>query len=385
MSLPIETGLHRSYCLIERNALAHNIRLVKANLAPGAKLAAVVKSNAYGHGCRIAWRAFAEGGADWMCVDSLHEAVELIDDGCTCPIFNMGYIPPQHAREAVALGVHAIVYNQEQVMAFGAASSAATKPFRLIIKLETGTQRQGLGIKEAIDLVKTIARFPYLVFEGICSHFANIEDTTDHSYAREQLRAFNQFAETLTQNGYPVKLRSIANSAATILWPETHFELARMGITAYGMWPSGECRVSAQRIPKDLVLRPALTWKTIVAQVKDVPAGAFIGYGCSYQTTHPSRIAILPVGYFDGYHRALSNLAHVLVHGRRAPVRGRICMNMCMADVTDIENVCPGDDVVLLGAQQNEKITAEQLASWSHTINYEITTQIQANIPRIPN
>lgn len=359
------------------------MRVLKQGLAPGAEIAAVVKSNAYGHDYRIAWRAFVEGGATWMCVDSLHEAADLRADGYGGNLFVMGHIPPEHAATAVALDVRCMVYDKRQIDALGQASNEASKPTRLIMKLETGTQRQGLTIDAALNLAHYIARFPYLVLEGTASHFANIEDTTDHSFAYEQLRIFNEYNDILTANGFPPAIRTIANSAAGILWPHTHDELVRAGITCYGMWPSTECYVSARLLGKDIELRPAMTWKTIIAQVKTVPTASLIGYGCTYETTHETRIAILPVGYYDGYDRALSNLAHVLIHGKHAPVRGRICMNMCMVDVTDIPEAAAGDEAVLLGRQGNAAITAEQLAAWSGTINYEITTQIQTTVPRI--
>ena len=383
MTLPVEAGLHRSCCLIDTASLSHNISVLKKGLAPGAEIAAVVKSNAYGHGVRIAWRAFVEGGATWLCVDSLHEAQELRDDGYTGNLFVMGHIPPAHAKTAVSLDVRCMVYDRRQIDALGEAANAASRPLRLVMKLETGTQRQGLTIEAALNLAHYIARFPYLVLEGTATHFANIEDTTDHSFAYEQLRIFNEYNDILTTNGFRPTLRTIANSAAGILWPHTHCELVRAGITCYGMWPSTECYVSARLLGKDVDLRPALTWKTLIAQIKTVPAGSLIGYGCTYETTHESRIAVLPVGYYDGYDRAMSNLAYVLIRGKRAPVRGRICMNMCMVDVTDIPDAEPGDDVVLLGRQGGECLSAEQLATWAGTINYELTTQIQTNIPRI--
>ena len=383
MTLPVEAGLHRSCCLIDTASLSHNISVLKKGLAPGAEIAAVVKSNAYGHGVRIAWRAFVEGGATWLCVDSLHEAQELRDDGYTGNLFVMGHIPPAHAKTAVSLDVRCMVYDRRQIDALGEAANAASRPLRLVMKLETGTQRQGLTIEAALNLAHYIARFPYLVLEGTATHFANIEDTTDHSFAYEQLRIFNEYNDILTANGFRPTLRTIANSAAGILWPHTHCELVRAGITCYGMWPSTECYVSARLLGKDVDLRPALTWKTLIAQIKTVPAGSLIGYGCTYETTHESRIAVLPVGYYDGYDRAMSNLAYVRIRGKRAPIRGRICMNMCMVDVTDIPDAEPGDDVVLLGRQGGECLSAEQLATWAGTINYEITTQIQTNIPRI--
>lgn len=381
--LPEEAGLHRSYVEIDLDALTHNMSTIKQGLAPGAHLAAVVKSNAYGHGVKLAWRAFVKGGADWLCVDSLHEAAELREDGCDLDIFVMGHIPPQHAKEAVALNIHAMTYLPAQVEAFGVAANAANRQFRLIMKLETGTQRQGLNLEQACALADLIKKYPYLKFEGVCTHFANIEDTVDHSFAYEQLDAFNKLVDGLAAHGHTGLLRTIANSAATILWPETHMELVRAGITCYGMWPSTECFVSAKLMNKEIDIHPALAWKTCVAQVKDVPVGAHIGYGCTYMTTHPSKIVVLPVGYYDGYDRALSNLAYVLIHGKRCPIRGRICMNMCMADVTDVPDVKSGDEVVLLGKQGDEFISAELLGSWSGTINYEVTTQIQSTVPRI--
>lgn len=383
MSLPIQAGLHRSCCLVDTQALTHNMQTLKRGLAPGAQIAAVVKSNAYGHDVRIAWRAFVEGGATWLCVDSLHEAADLRDDGYTGNLFVMGHVPPMHARIAQRLDVRVMVYDKAQIDALGAAANDASTPIRLIMKLETGTQRQGLRPDEALQLARYIARFPYLVLEGTCSHFANIEDTTDHSFAQAQLKAFQDANDLLAQNGFRPALRTIANSAAGILWPHTHFELVRAGITCYGMWPSTECYVSAKLLGKDVDLRPALTWKTIIAQVKTVATGSLIGYGCTYQTTHDTRIAVLPVGYYDGYDRALSNLGYVLIRGHRAPIRGRICMNMCMVDVTDIPDATAGDDVILLGSQDRETISAEQLAAWAGTINYELTTQIQTSVPRI--
>jgi alanine racemase len=187
----------------------------------------------------------------------------------------------------------------------------------------------------------------------------------------------------LTAAGCPPTIRNFSNSAAVILWPETHFELVRIGISTYGMWPSKETLVSAERLGRDKPsLVPALTWKTRVAQVKRIPAGEWVGYGRTWRATRETRLAVLPVGYYDGYDRKLSNLAHVLVHGAEAPVRGRVCMNMIMVDVTDIPGVETGTDVVLLGRDRDEVVTAEQLASWCGTINYEVTTRILERIPR---
>jgi len=189
----------------------------------------------------------------------------------------------------------------------------------------------------------------------------------------------------LRDAGHPLPLVHCANSAATILWPDTHFGLVRAGIAAYGMWPSTATFITALTTHRAKVdLRPALTWKTRIAQLKRAAPGETVGYGRTYQVTHDTRLAVLPVGYYDGYDRGLSNYAWTLVRGHRAPVRGRICMNMTMIDVTDVPDVREGDEVVLLGTQGAERVKAEQVAEWTGTINYEVTTRIGGHIPRIP-
>lgn len=383
MVFPKELGLHRSYCEIDDEALTHNMQALRERLAKGAEIGAVVKANAYGHGFSIAWRALLRGGADWMCVDSLHEAEELRTDGYTGPIFVMGHVPPAHADAVLKLDVRLIVYDKTQVDALGRVSNEASQKVKLLLKFETGTNRQGLDLEKSLALAEYIARFPYLEIEGCCTHFANIEDTTDHSYAKNQEDVFDAMVDAFKERGITFKLRTIANSAATILWPKSHYELTRPGIVCYGMWPSNECLISAREHNASIELKPALTWKTYIAQVKMVCEGQSIGYGCTFKTSRKTRLGILPVGYYDGYHRALSNRGYVLIRGKRAPICGRICMNMCMVDLSDIEGVEAGEEVVLLGRQGTEVITAELLGAWTNTINYEVVSQIQTTIPRI--
>ena len=224
---------------------------------------------------------------------------------------------------------------------------------------------------------------PGLRLEGLTTHFANIEDTTDHSYARDQLDRFRRALDRLREGGVSVPVPHAACSAATILFPESHFSLARVGISSYGIWPSKETRVSSGHVEgAQMELRPALTWKTRVAQVKTVPSGSYVGYGCSWRAPVESRIAVLPIGYADGYDRALSNIGHVLIRGKRAPIRGRVCMNVTMVDVTHHPEVELEDEVVLLGAQGEERIRAEDLAGWANTIAYEVVARISSHLPR---
>ncbi len=372
------------WCEVDEPALEHNVATLKRRLGPGVKLAAVVKANAYGHGLVLAARAFLRGGADWLCVNALEELEALRGDGIRAPVYVMGYVPLQDLEAVLRLDGRMVAYNFETIDALGRAMRRTGKPARVHLKLETGNHRQGVPLKELVRLAGR-CREEGVEVEGLATHFADIEDTTDHTFALEQLRRFREGAAALVAEGFDVPLLHIANSAATILLAETQFGMVRTGIAAYGLWPSSETLVSALRLGRgDVVLKPALTWKTRVAQVKTVPTGAFIGYGCTYKTTHPTRLAVLPVGYYDGYDRKLSNTGHVLIRGTRAPVRGRVCMNMIMVDVTDIPDVKVEDEVVLLGAQGDEVVTAEQMAGWIGTINYEVVTRIAGHVPRIP-
>jgi alanine racemase len=218
----------------------------------------------------------------------------------------------------------------------------------------------------------------------VTTHFANIEDTTDHGFAESQIATFARLSDAVASAGGPPPIRHAACSAAALLFNRTHLDLARIGISLYGLWPSKETYVSClERGKPSLELRPALSWKTRIAQVKTVPEGGYIGYGCTYRATRPTRIAVLPVGYYEGYDRGLSGIGHVLVRGRRAPIRGRVCMNMCMVDVSDIPGASIEDEVVLLGRQGDERIAAEQIAGWCGTIAYEIVSRIHPSLPRI--
>jgi alanine racemase len=252
------------------------------------------------------------------------------------------------------------------------------------LKIETGTHRQGFAEADVPAVAERVRRSGRLVLEGLGTHFANIEDTTDHGYAERQLAAFDRVAAGLRRAGIDVPVRHAACSAAALLFTRTHLDLARIGVSLYGLWPSKETYVSClERGKPTLHLRPALTWKTKIAQVKSVDEGSFVGYGCTYRVTRPSRIAVLPVGYHEGYDRGLSNVAHVLIRGRRAPLRGRVCMNMCMVDVTDVPGVALEDEVVLLGRQGDERISAEQIAGWCSTISYEVVARIHPTLRRV--
>ncbi len=381
-----------NYCEIDTQALSHNIRAFRKHFERVGKkeiiLAPTVKSNAYGHGILLAAQAFIDGGADWLCVHHISEARILREAGIDIPIYVFGPTAQSELKEVIPLKLRIVVYQLENIKLLEEIAQSYPQDQQIVIplhlKLETGNHRQGIGLEEALVLADYIKNSPHLILEGISSHFANIEDSTEHAYAKQQLQLFLQMHEALEANGHQIKIRHIANSAASILWPQECMEMARIGIGCYGLWPSKECKAVALYLGNQIELKPAMHWKTKVMQIKEVGSGQSIGYGCTYTTTHPIKLAILPIGYYEGYDRGLSNLAYVLICGKRAFVRGRVCMNITMVDVTDIPEVALEDEVVLIGQQENEWISAELVAGWANTINYEIVTRIAGHLPRIP-
>jgi alanine racemase len=297
----------------------------------------------------------------------------------------LGPIPVNQLKEVFMLNLEPTVFELNTLRELGRLSTKFKKPVRTHLKLETGTNRQGVTEEELLKFAKVYNAFPYLKKPyGASTHFANIEDTTNHEYAEYQIQNFNRLVKKLESLKIGPEIRHTASSAATILFDKTRFEMVRPGISMYGHWPSKETLLSHQQLGgKNSHFLPVLSWKTRITQLKNVKADQYIGYGCTYRTTKATKLAILPVGYYDGYGRALSNTSYVLIRGRRAPVRGRICMNLMMVDVTDIKGVKIFDEVTLLGQSKGDAVTAEQLAGWSGTINYEVLARISPKIPRL--
>ncbi|MCK6510978.1 alanine racemase [Myxococcota bacterium] len=376
-------GMDLTWIELSKGALEHNLGLFRESMAEGVRLLVPIKANAYGHGLAEMARVMPSCGADWLGVHSLQEAMIAQDAGATCPILVLGYVPFEGMEEVVRRGLRVMVTNWESAEALARIAEALDERVAVHLKIETGTNRQGLQGRDLLILARSIHTSKHLVLEGCYTHFANIEDTTDHSYAKMQLERFERGLEMLEKHGIRPQIRHAAASAASMLFRETHFEMIRPGISAYGLWPSRETYVSLlQEGRSSFPLRPVLSWKTVVTQVKEVVAGEYIGYGCTYRTTRGIRLAILPIGYYDGYDRGLSNVGYVLIRGQRAPVRGRICMNLTMVDVTDIGGVDLEDEVVLIGKQGEEEIKAESFASWFGTIHYEAVSRLPHHIRR---
>ncbi|MBI5479926.1 MAG: alanine racemase [Deltaproteobacteria bacterium] len=369
---------------IDRDALLANLRTFRRRVGPRVALCPVVKANAYGHGLTEVAR-LVEPHVGFLAVQSLEEAVALRRAGARKPILILGYVPRAALHTAARAGFHLSVSNRESLLGLARAGRRLGSRVPVHLELETGTHRLGVVPEDLPAFAAALheAR-DALTLAGVSTHFANIEDTTNHTFARSQLRAYRAGLERLATMGLRPRLRHTACSAAAILFDETHFDLVRVGISLYGHWPSRETLVSSRtRRVTHLRLRPVLTWKTRVAQLQDVPAGATVGYGCSHRTTRRSRLAVLPSGYWDGYDRGLSNIGRVLVRGQEAPVRGRVCMNMTMVDVTDVPGVALEDEVVLLGAQGPAQVSAEDLATLLGTIPYEVLTRINPTLPRV--
>jgi alanine racemase len=368
---------------ISGKALVHNLAEFRRLVGPEKKIMAVVKANAYGHGILPTARIVAANGADWLGVHSVEEGRALREAGIALPILVLGYVPLDSLEEALLGDLSLVVTNTPTIRRLASAARRHGKKARVHIKLETGTHRQGVAEKEVFAFVEDVRSRPELVLEGLSSHYANIEDTTKHEYPRFQMDVFRRVSAGLKKRGVRVSLRHFSCTAATILFPETHFDMARVGIGLYGLWPSKETYLSRLMQKKEpLALEPVLSWKARIAQVKVVPADSYVGYGCTFKTTRRTRLAIIPAGYYDGYSRSLSNSSHVLVHGRRAPVRGRVAMDFLTVDVTDIPAVRIEDAVTLIGRDGGEEVSADDLASLSGTINYEVVSRINPGIPR---
>ncbi len=368
-----------SWIEVSRDALAHNVGLFR-QLAGPRKLMVVVKANAYGHGMLEVARVALEAGSDWLAVFEPWEAFALRDAGIDAPLLVLGPTPTGALTRAAGLGIRVTAASAEAIERILQVGPVG---LRVHVKLETGTNRQGFD-NHQLDQVARLLSARRVAVEGAYTHFADIEDTTDHTYAMDQLARFEERVRALRALGVSPSLLHTSCSAAALLFPQTLFDLVRVGVSAYGLWPSKETLVSVRQTGREpLRLLPVMTWKTRIAQLRWLQAGETVGYGRTHKTTRPTRLAILPLGYANGYDRGLSDQATALVRGRRARVCGRVMMNMTAIDVTDVDGVAVGDEVVLLGRQGEEAVSAEELAALLGTINYEVVTRAEPRGPRL--
>lgn len=368
---------------ISASALDHNLRLFRGLLDSGTVLAAVVKANAYGHGlAQVA--PLAVRTAEWLAVHSATEARRIRELGIDVPVLVMGYVPEQDFNDLDG-DIHVFVSTEEVLRWLGDYRRRSGVSLPVHLKVDTGTKRQGFALDE-VQHACAVAGSEGLNVVGVATHFANIEDTLKHEFARHQLDLFHDAVDALKRalNSEPPYIHA-ACSAAALLFPETDFTLARIGISMYGHWPSRETELTwiLDHGRDGLRLEAVLSWRTVVGQIQRVEKGETVGYGRTWTALRSTRLAVLPVGYADGYGRCLGNRSRVIIRGRFAPVVGRVCMNISMVDVTDVPEACVGDEVTLVGRQGELGVTVEELADLSETINYEFLARLSPDIPRI--
>lgn len=364
----------RTWCDVSLDNLKHNIQQIKSKVSDNVKLCGIVKANAYGHGVEEIAANLVEQGFDYLAVAFIDEAVELRLCGFEQPILILGNTPKDTAEQVVEYNITASVYNIETAKVLSAEAVKQNKTAKIHIKIDTGMSRIGFAPNEqSIEDIVAVSKLPNIETEGIFTHFA-CSDADDEAMTLKQYDRFMYVVSELENKGLEIPVKHCCNSAAIIKYPHMHLNMVRAGIILYGMYPSD--------IEYDIDLKPLMNFKTSVINVKTMQPGETISYGATYKVEKPMKVATIAVGYADGYSRLLSNKGRVLVNGQFANILGRICMDQCMIDVTNVHNISIGDEVILFGADENENLPIEELAVKLGTINYELPCVINNRVPR---
>lgn len=366
----------RVYATVDLDAIRQNMEAMKANIAKGTMICGVVKSDGYGHGSVPVAKAVED--LVWgYAVAAVEEGWVLRDHHITKPILVLGYVPEEEFESLVEQEIRYTVSEWKEVEILSKIAQKLGKNAYVHIKMDTGMGRIGLRFAEEIlTLAQKIETLPSIVIEGIFTHMATA-DMADKTKAKEQIRMFKEMLQLLENNGIYIPIRHCSNSAGIIDLKEANIDMVRAGIALYGLYPSEEVN------KENVCLTPALELKSIVSYLKTVPKGSPIGYGATFVTQKETKVATVSIGYGDGYPRALSNKGYALVRGKKAPIIGRICMDQFMMDVSDIPEIQQGDTVTLIGKDQNEQITVEELAELAGTFNYEFVCDLGKRIPRV--
>lgn len=365
----------RTHAEIDLDAILYNIRLMKRK-AGGTPVMAVIKTDGYGHGAVPIAHALKDE-VSYFAVATVPEAVELRDAGVTLPILILSYSSPKQARTLIEHDITQTVYSWELAKALSDTAVSMNRTARIHIALDTGMSRIGYQVtRESVEEIARICALPNLDAEGLFTHFA-CADETDKTFALHQMEQYDRFCSWLDEAGISFRIRHVCNSAGIMDFDHHRFDLVRSGIVTYGLYPSDEVDHGEPG------LQPALTWKSHVIHIKTLEAGRHISYGATYTTAEPRVIATVPVGYGDGYPRSLSNKGCVLIHGRRAPIVGRVCMDQLMVDVSGIPDIRIEDEVVLVGQQGGETLLLDEVSALSGRFNYEFACDINKRVPRI--
>lgn len=366
---------HTTYASIDLTALLHNLSVIRERVSRDCGVMAVVKANAYGHGAVEVSRALRHAGVTQLAVASVQEAVALREAGIDGDILVLGALLDQHLPEIFSHRLTPVVTDQRLLPQLAKEAESAGRPLPIHLKVDTGMGRLGLAPSEWAAFLDGFPRWKSLRLEGCMTHLAD-SDGNDSSHTEQQLKTFRNLLEQLEQRSIKPSYVHVANSAAIMRYPQSHFSLVRPGIVLYGY----------HTLPRSIAcpaLRPVLSLHTTVMQLRTIKPGETVSYNRTFVANRPSTVAVLPIGYADGYSRQLSNRGCVLVRGKRAPIVGLVCMDMTMVDVTDIAGVQVGDQVTVIGRQGEEAIRADEIAEWTGTIPYEILCGIGPRIPRV--
>lgn len=368
----------RVYAEINLDAVSHNIAQIEQRIGKDTKIMGVIKADGYGHGAVPIGKELERMESLWgYAVATAEEAEILRRNGLKKPILVLGAVFPEKYGILSKNEIRPTVYSMKQAGELERFAEKWGCVLKVHLKIDTGLSRLGFQVtEEAAEELAQIARMPHIIVEGIFTHFA-MADARDKTMAKEQMRQFQKMKEMVSRRGISIPISHCANSAAMIDLPESGMSLVRAGISLYGMWPSGEVR------KENLDLQPALFLKSRIVFLKELEPGRTISYGATYETKKRQRIATIPVGYADGYPRSLSNRGYVLIHGKPAPVCGRICMDQFMADVTDIPEAEEGDEVTLVGKDGAREISMEEIGDLSGRFNYEFACDLGKRIPRV--
>ncbi len=372
----MDSTLRRTWAEIDLDALAHNYRALRARMGEQSRFLGVVKADAYGHGAVEVSRTLEELGAEYLAVSNLDEALELRQGGVSLPILQLGLTPADQTAQAIACRVTQAVWSESAALAFSREAQRAGGTLKIHIKLDTGMSRLGFpcdggSFDASLEAIRRVCALPGLEAEGIFTHFAVSDEADEDSraYTLRQYRQFTAMTESLAGKGLAFAIRHCANSGAAAGYPQFACDMFRPGIVSYGIGHQAE----------DLGLRPVMTLKTVVGAVRELPEDTAVSYGCTFRTARPSRIGVLPIGYADGLHRTLSNRWQVWTPWGTAPIVGRICMDMCMADLTGLPQVREGGEVEVYGVHNS----VNDAARLAETISYELTCAVSRRVPRV--
>ncbi len=362
--------------LVNREALRHNYVRIKEKLSPSTAIMAVVKADAYGHGDAMVATVLEEEGCRLFGVATVDEAVGLREGGIKGDIVVFGGIYPSDIDDLIEFGLTPVIFDMDTALLLNKRAEKRGIKKGVHVKIDSGMGRLGLFVDQVVSFFREFKNLTSLSVEGILSQFSEVDDP-ERSYSKKQLATFLKAVSIVQGMGYTPSHIHMANSAAIVDFVESHFNLVRPGIMLYGVYPS-------MRLKDKIALRPVMELKSQILQVKRVPPGFPVSYGRSFVTTRESLIATIPMGYGDGLPYGLSGKGEVLIRGRRVPIIGKVCMDLTMVDATAVEGVEPGEEVVLMGSQKGESITAEEIAQKSGTIPYEVLCNISHRVPRLP-